>query len=270
MTLVDTIAAIVRHELAAVRVTELAVVEDVHPHAEESDDDNYAVDLVLRGSGLALRRVPVATDRIGTVAIPNVGDLVLVAFLQGDVNAPLVIGRVYDDEDRPPTSTTDEVVFRLPLAADDDASVLASIRNHADDAAADPARELVIRMPPKITVRIVDGTVTATAGASELRLDQSGSSGGTVRVSSGSTTVVMDQDGDVTVESSGSVQLTASRDLTLEAGGSLTLKAGTSITADAGTTATVKGAVTAELQGSAGATVQGAFVTVKGQTSFSP
>ncbi|WP_019135909.1 phage baseplate assembly protein V [Cellulomonas massiliensis] len=267
MTLVDTIAAIVRHELAAVRVPELGVVTDVHPHSDADDDDNYGVDVALRSSGLALVRVPVATGHVGSVAIPNVGDLVLVGFDHGDVNAPVVLGRLYDDEDRPPLSTTDEMVMRLPLAADDDKSVLAALRNHQDQ---DPTRELVIELPPKITVRIVDGVVTVTAGKTEMVLDQQGSSGGKVTVRSGTSSMVLDQDGDVTVESAGSVTFKASQDLTLEAGTSVDIKAGTGLTASAGTTATLKGSLSASLEGSAGATVQGAMVTVKGMTSFSP
>jgi uncharacterized protein involved in type VI secretion and phage assembly len=266
-TIVDTIAAIVRHELAAVRTTELGVVEDVHPHSAADDEDNYGVDVTLKNSGLALRRVPVGTGHVGTVGVPNVGDLVLVAFDHGDVNSPIVIARLYDDADRPPLSTTDEIVLRLPLAAADDQSVLAALRNHPDD---DPARELIIEMPPKITVRIVDGTVTATAGQSELRLDQSGSSGGTVHVKAGRTTVTMDQDGDVTLESAGSVTLKAATDLTLEAGTSMTLKAGTNLTAEANARAVVKGSLQASLEGGTGATVQGGFVTIKGQASFTP
>jgi len=265
-TIVDTIAAIVRHELAAVRTTELGIVEAVYPHTAADDDENYGVDVTLKNSGLALRRVPVGTGHVGSVAIPNVGDQVLVAFEGGDVNAPVVIARVYDDVDRPPTPTTDEMVARLPLAAPDDASVLAALRNHQD---ADPARELVIEMPPKITVRIVDGTVTATAGQTELRLDQSGTSGGTVHVKAGRTTVTMDQDGDVTLTSAGSVTLEAAGDLALTAGSAITLDAGTSITAQAGTTATLRG-LQAKLEGTAAATVQGASVSVKGLTQFSP
>ncbi|WP_407343263.1 phage baseplate assembly protein V [Pengzhenrongella phosphoraccumulans] len=267
MTLVDTIAAIVRHELAAVRVTELGVVAAVYPHSDGQDDENYGVDVTLKNSGLPLKRVPVATGHIGSVAIPHVGDLVVVAFDHGDVNSPLVMARAYDDVHRPPLSTSDEMVLRLPLAADDDASVLYALRNHQDQ---DPKRELVFEMPPKITVRIVDGVVTATAGKTELVLDQSGSSGGTVTVRSGSSTVVLDQDGDVTLESAGDVTLKASGDLTLQAGGAVSIKAGSDLTAQAGSSATVKGGLTASLEGSAGATVQGASISIKGMTSFSP
>lgn len=266
-TVVDTISAIVRHELAGVRITELGLVDAVHPHHDSGDDENYGVDVTLRNSGLSLKRVPVTTDRIGTVAIPNVGDLVLIAFDQGDVNHPIVIGRLYNDADRPPLSTTDEVVFRLPLAEADDKSVLAAIRNRADQ---DPRRELVVEMPPKITVRVVDGVVTATAGKTKLKLDQSGSSGGTVTVTAGRTTITMNQDGDVVLDGAASVNLRAARDLSLEANGDVTIKAGMNATVQAGAKAVVKGNFQASLEGAAAAQVQGATVTVKGMTSFTP
>jgi uncharacterized protein involved in type VI secretion and phage assembly len=255
-TIVDTIAAIVRHELAAVRTTELGVVEDVYPHASAGDDDNYGVDVTLKNSGLALKRVPVATGHVGTVAIPNIGDLVLVSFVHGDINAPIVVARLYD-----------EVVFRLPLAESDEKSILAAIRNHPDSS---PPRELIIEMPPKITVRVVDGSVTATAGQTEMRLDQSGSSGGTVTVKAGSTTITVNQDGDVTMDSARSVTVKASSNLTLEANGNIEIKAGGNLTAQAGSRAVVKGSLQASLEGGAGATVQGGTVSIKGMTSFSP
>lgn len=263
---VDTITAIVRNELDALRITELGVVKAVYPHSDASDDDNYGVDVALKASGLLLKRVPVATGHVGTVAIPNVDDQVLVAFAGGDVNAPIVVTRLYDDVDRPPTSTSDEIVSRLPLAAADDKTILTALRNHADR---DPARELVIEMPPKITVRIVDGVVTATAGTTELRLDQTGSSGGTVTVTAGRTTITLDQDGDATLDSAGSITLKAARDLQLQAPGDITVDAGKDVTVR-GTRATVNGSLQAELQGGAGATISGATVTVKGITSFTP
>jgi phage baseplate assembly protein gpV len=266
-SIVDTIAAIVRDELTAHRTTELGVVTAVHPHSGKNDDDNYGVDVKLRGSGLELKRVPVGTGHVGSVAIPNVNDLVLLAYDHGDVNAPIVIARLYDDVDRPPLSTSDELVFRLPLAAADDKSVLAAIRNHVDQS---PPRELVIEMPPKITVRIVDGTVTATAGKTELKLDQSGASGGTVKVTAGRTTITLTQDGDVVLDSAGSVSFKAAQDLTLEANGSISLKAGLNASIEANSRATVKGKLQASVEGGIGATLKGTSVTVQGVTSFSP
>lgn len=265
-SMVETLQAIVRQELARLRIAELGVVEALYPHAEADDKDNYGCDVKLKNSGLRLRRVPVATGHVGTAAVPSVGDLVLLAFDQGDVNQPIVIGRLYDDEDRPPLNRPDEVIFRLPLAEPEDKTIKAAVRNHQDES---PARRIEVEMPPKISLLVDDGSVTATAGKTELKLDQPGGSGGTVTVVAGSTRITMDQDGDVKVEASGSMSLTARGDLKLE-GRSVKIKGLTSASLEAGTKATVKGSATATLQGGAGATVQGATVQVKGVTSFSP
>ena len=147
--------------------------------AADGDNDNYGCDVRLKNSGLLLKRVPIATGHIGTAAIPNIGDLVLLAFDKGDVNQPIVIGRLYNDEDRPPLNNPDEVIFRLPLAEADDKTIKAAIRNHP---AQSPPREMIFEMPPKITVRVTDGTVRATAGKTEMKLDQPDGSGGTVTV----------------------------------------------------------------------------------------
>src|SRR5262245_10016388 len=91
---------LIRHEVQATRMAELAIVQDQHP----ADPDNYACTVRLRDSDIVLSKVPVATSRLGSVAIPPVGALVLVQFLNGDVNAPVVLGSLYNEEDRPPES----------------------------------------------------------------------------------------------------------------------------------------------------------------------
>ena len=265
-SIIETIQAIVRQELAAVRVAELGLVEEIYPHRGASDDDNYGVDVRLKNSGLLLKRVPVATGHVGTAAIPNVGDLVLLAFDQGDVNQPIVIGRLYDDEDRAPVNDADEVIFRLPLAAADDESILGSIKNHGS---ASPPRELLLEMPPDITLRITDGTVRAVAGKTEMKLDQPGTSGGTVTVLAGRTKMVMNQDGDLTVEAAGAMKLKAARDLTLE-GMNVKIKGQLKIDLEAGTQGSFKASLGATVDGGLAATVRGATVAVKGITSFSP
>ncbi len=265
-TIIDTIRQIIRHELRRLRITELGVVEAVYPHSSPGDNDNYGCDVRLKNSGLLLKRVPVATGHIGTAAIPNKGDLVLLGFDKGDVNQPIVIGRLYNDEDRPPPNRPDEVIFRLPLAEADDKSIQAAIRNHPDE---NPPREIRIEMAPKITVHITDGTITATAGKSEMRLDQSGGSGGTVTVVSGRTRITMNQDGDVTVESAGAMKFKATRDLSLEAQ-TIRIKSQMDTVIEAGMRASLKASLGATVNGGVSATLQGATTSIKGITSFSP
>jgi phage baseplate assembly protein gpV len=265
-TIVNTIQEIIRHEMRRLRVTELGVVEAIYPHSADDDNDNYGCDVRLKNSGLLLKRVPIATGHIGTAAIPNIGDLVLLTFDKGDVNQPIVIGRLYNDEDRPPLNNPDEVIFRLPLAEADDKTIKAAIRNLQDST---PPREILVEMSPKITVRISDGTVRATAGKTEMKLDQPDGSGGTVTVVAGRTKITMNQDGDITVEAAGAMTLKAARDLTLE-GQNVTIKGQMKTDIEAGTQATLKANMGATVNGGLSATLQGVNVSIKGLTSFSP
>lgn len=265
-TIVSTIQEIVRQEMRRVRVAELGLVEAIFPHSNGDDNDNYACDVRLKNSGLLLKRVPLITGHIGTAAIPNVGDLVLLAFDKGDINQPIIVGRLYNEKERPPLNNKDEIIFRLPLAEADDKTIKGAIRNLQSKS---PPREIIFEMPPKITVRITDGTVRATAGKTEMKLDQPNSSGGTVTVVAGRTKITMDQDGDVVVEAAGAMTLKATRDLTLQ-GQNVSIKGQIKTSIEAGTEATLKGNVGATVNGGASATIQGALVSIKGVTSFSP
>ena len=267
-TIVGTIQEIVRQELRRMRVSELGLVEAVYPHSADGDNDNYGCDVRLKNNGLLLKRVPIATGHIGTAAIPNVGDLVLLTFDKGDVNQPIVIGRLYNDGDRPPLNNPDEVIFRLPLAEADDKTVKAAIRNIQANS---PPREILAEMPPKITLRITDGTVRATAGKSEMKLDQPDGSGGTVTAFAGRTKITMNQDGDITVDSAGNITLQTTT-------GNINLKTETGDVSIEGMNVTIKGQMNtnieaglqATLKGDVGATVRGLNVSINGLTSFSP
>jgi phage baseplate assembly protein gpV len=264
-TIVSTLQEIVRHEMRRLRVCELGIVEAVYPHSAGGDDDNYGCDVRLKNSGLLLKRVPVLTGHIGSVAIPNVGDLVLLAFDKGDVNQPVLLGRLYNEKARPPLNNPDELIFRLPLAEADDKTIKTTIRNLKGN---NPPREILVEMPPKITMRISDGTVRATAGKTEMKLDQPDGGGGTVTVVAGRTKITMNQDGDVTVEAAGSMSLKANGDLSLQ-GASVKIKGQGSVSVEAGGQATLKGSAVT-VQGSASASVQAGNVSIQGQTTFTP
>jgi uncharacterized protein involved in type VI secretion and phage assembly len=265
-TIVDTIQAIIRQELARVRVADLGVVEAVGPHRDAADRDNYGCDVRLKNSGLLLKRVPIATQHIGTAAIPNVGDLVLLTYDRGDVNQPVVIGRLYSDADRAPLNDSREIVTRLPLADPDERTIRTMMRNVAANS---PPREALLEMPPRITVRVTDGTVRATAGNTEVKLDQPGAGGGTVSVHAGRSTITVNQDGDVTVDAAGALTLRAGGAVTLQ-GQSVTIKSASQASVEAAASLTLKAGASATVQAGASATVQGATVSVRGVTSFGP
>jgi phage baseplate assembly protein gpV len=202
LTLFESIRRVVQHELGRVRSAELAVVQEQHPHASDSDTDNYACTVALRNSGLVLKQVPVATDRIGAVAIPAVGDLVLVQFIGGDVNAPVIVARLYNDEDRPPVSEDGQAILHLPLGAEDADAFHAEIRSG-------DARELVLRLGTGLVVSLRDDDPAIEVDVAE----------GKAKLSIG-------QDGAITLESNGNVSFKGT-EIAIEASGQLTLKGAT-------------------------------------------
>jgi phage baseplate assembly protein gpV len=197
LTLFESIQQIVQDELQSVRTAELAVVQEQHP----SDPDNYACTVVLRDSGIVLRNVPVATSRIGAVAIPAVGELVLVQFVGGDINAPVIVGRLYNERDRPPENEDGRAVLHLPLGASDDSAVHIELKSGK-------ARELSVKLGSAVTfvLRDDDPVVEIDAG--------------------GQAKVTIERDGTVAVKSSGKLELKAS-EIKVEAEGKLTLKGAT-------------------------------------------
>jgi phage baseplate assembly protein gpV len=199
LTLYETIQRVVQEELARVRTAELATVQEQHPHAGDSDKDNYACTVQLRNSGILLKQVPVATQRIGAVAIPAVGELVLVQFVGGDVNAPVITGRLYNDEDRPPANDDGQAILHLPLGASDADAV--HIELHSGD-----KRELVLKMGSGVVIEIKDDDPAVK-----------------VDVGSGAGVVQIDSDGTMTLESRGTIQLKGT-EINVEAQGQLNLK----------------------------------------------
>lgn len=207
--LYETIRRIVQEELCTLRTAELGVVQEQHPHAADGDTDNYGCTVVLRNSGIVLAQVPVATPRIGHASIPAVGDLVLVQFLGGDVNAPVIVGSLYNDEDRPPLNDAGQVALHLPLGAADGDAVKLLLQSG-------DTRTVELALGSGLTVQLQDDDPVVK-----------------LEVDGGKATVQIDRDGAVSVKAQG--------DITVETQGNLSVKA-TEIKVEAQATLTLKGA----------------------------
>ena len=83
-------------------------------YANEGDGNNHQVDVRLRNSGVELKRAPVTVQRYGISSLPRVDDLVVVVFLGGQLNAPMVMGCVYDENVQPPEAAPGELVYSVP------------------------------------------------------------------------------------------------------------------------------------------------------------
>lgn len=188
--LIDAVARIARHEVAARAVAAIGVVTDAFTDAD------HAVTVELRDTKLVLPRVPVAVGLLGFAAIPSVGDLVLVLFCEGDRNAPVVVGRLYHPDLDPPEHAKDRAVLALPAGVDEPA-VRLSVE------AATP--KITLDLPGDVHMEIGDGVVHLDVGPLHTRLDASG--GGRVEVAAGGSSITLKQDGDITIKAVGNLTL---------------------------------------------------------------
>ncbi len=109
--IIDIVRRVVSEEMAHSRGSLLGVVSEVFPNEDAKENNNYEINVRLKHEDLELRRVPVAVSHVGFVAPPRRGELVLVQFINGDLNQPVITGRFYTDEALAPLFKEEEVLF---------------------------------------------------------------------------------------------------------------------------------------------------------------
>lgn len=185
--MMELIRQVVRQELALRRGPRLGVVSAVHAHASADDSANYEADLTLKHDGLELQKVPIAVSHAGVAAPPRVGDLVLVQFLDHDLQQPLVTGRFYHEEERAPLFAEDDVLFehRLPdgtlnhlrFAADGSIYLQRDVTKPEDSSEfkagirIDPEGVIEVTMMEKVTVTLRDGEIAILCDGGPVTVD---------------------------------------------------------------------------------------------------
>jgi hypothetical protein len=94
----------------------IGVVTRAYPHKEKGDTGHYQCDVRLVDSEQFLASVPVASQRVGMVCTPQEKDLVLVAFVGGDLYTPVILGTLYSNKTDPPPYQEGEIVYVCPPA----------------------------------------------------------------------------------------------------------------------------------------------------------
>jgi phage baseplate assembly protein gpV len=227
---ITLLQAVIRDELQSFRTADLGVVTQVYSHESSSDKNNYQCDIKLRNSGLEIKRVAVATQRIGAAAIPNQDDLVLVNFLNGDIHSAVVTGRLYNDVDRPPEAKAREFVYVSP------------------DSAESGVRRIYLEF----------------AKGNKLLLDDD-----KLVLEMGKTKLTINNDGDVQLDANAKLTISTQGDAEIKAGGNLKLEAGGDVTVD-GNNLSLKGKAATTLEGSTSTKVKGTMITIAGKTDFAP
>jgi phage gp45-like len=219
---IDTVRKVAQAEVRKRRLLELGVVTSIFPHSGDSDKDNYECNIKLKNRNVELRKVPVATQQLGLVSIPNVGDLVLVAFVGGDINSPIIIARLYTDEDRPPTNKAGEVVYKPGYSKEQG------------------TRRFHLEFSGGMVLTITDDDMTAKAGK---------------------TTITMKRDGDLSIDSSGDISINSHGKADVSSDGAMSFSA-SSIKMEGKGTVEIKAGSTANIESSGPMKIKGAIVNI--------
>jgi uncharacterized protein involved in type VI secretion and phage assembly len=131
-------------------------------------------------------------------------------FVDGDLNAPIVVGSLYDHVNHPPKADAAEIVYKTP------------------DDAASGVRRLYIEAPSGAKISLDDDLLSIALGG---------------------TTIDVNRDGNVEIKSAADVSITSTGDIKLEAQGGVSIKAtsqlelsGATLSAQGQASATLKGA----------------------------
>lgn len=228
----------------------------------------------------------------GAWMLPRIGHEVVVSFLDGDPDRPLVTGSVYNGENTPPYTLPDEQTkstLKSRSSKDGEGHNEIRFEDKTD------SEEILIHARKDLNVEVEKGNraVTVSEGDDSLTISkgsrtttitegnethevQKGTRAVTVKDAETHTNeadfthtvkgnFTLKVDGDLTIEAGGAITIKAGGDGTVKSGTGLTLQAGTDLAAKAGTGATLQGGTTVEVKGSASGTVDGGgMLTVKG------
>ena len=221
--IVEVIRNIAQMEIKKIHTTELGIVTSVFPHASDSDKDNYECNIRLKDKGVELRKVPVATQQIGFVNILHTGDLVLVSFIGGNINSPIIVGRLYNEIDRPPTSEQEEIVYKPPYTKDTS------------------LRRLNIVLPEgTVNVEFHDDMISVIVGKSSITATDTGE----IQIKSEGVQqkISIIADGDVSIEAQ-NISIKSRMETTIESGTGMAIKSDALANIESTGPMTLKGAI---------------------------
>lgn len=249
---VGVMKKVAEQEAQRLHTTELGVVTAVFPHADEGDKDNYQCSVTLKnkkqadGSDFELRKVPVATPYMGLAAIPNVGDLVLVNFIGGDINAPVITGRLYNDTDRPPANKAKEFLLQHDLKEG------GSLKLDED------GKVIITSKDKKNVFTLENDQISVVNEKFSLVIDISGQK---ISISSDKDLELVAKNGKLSVNA-GEIEMKSQKDIKVEAGAGLTLKSTADTKLEASANVNLKASANLTAEGTAGATLKNAAAEV--------
>jgi uncharacterized protein involved in type VI secretion and phage assembly len=191
----------------------------------------------------------VLTTHIGLAHIPNIGDLVLIGYVGGNVNSPVIMGSLYNDEQRPPVNKAGETVYESPDAEDSSGDL----------------RRVYLKFPNGMEITVTDKMAKLAYRDTKIHLTTEGNmfigtedkfvftgygDSGDLKVGGSGNVSLFSENQSVTVESkSADVTIKAAAGINIECSGEMKLKAA-SIKIESDATTDIKAGATLNIKGS--------------------
>lgn len=204
----------------------------------------------------------------GSIFIPRIGQEVIVSFLEGNPDRPLITGCVYNAQQVVPYTLPDNQTRSTIKTSSSKGGSGANEIRFEDKAGSE---EIFMQAQKDLNVSVlnnssitVTGTRTMNVTGNENHVNKadytSTISGNFTSNVSGNFTIKVD--GNLSIEASGSVSFKSGTDFTNQAGTSLTNKSGTDLVNDAGVSLTNKAAASQTVDGGGMLTVKGGMVKI--------
>jgi type VI secretion system secreted protein VgrG len=196
----------------------------------------------------------------GSIFIPRIGQEVVVSFLEGNPDRPLITGCVYNARQVVPyTLPDDQTKSALKTNSSKGGSGFNEIR--FEDKAG--SEELFLQAQKDMTVSVLNNESLTVKGTRILNVTGDESHTNKANYTSDvSGNFKLTVTGNLTIEASGSISIKSGTDFQITAGTSLTNKAGTDMVNDAGVSLTNKASASQTVDGGGLLTVKGGLVKI--------
>jgi type VI secretion system secreted protein VgrG len=217
---------------------------------DENDSCWIRVAQVLAGNGW------------GGVFVPRIGQEVVVTFIEGDPDRPLIVGCVYNDQYMPAYSDKESMKSSLKTVTYTDDSGFNEIR--FDDEK--DKEEIYVHAQKDVYVDIInsrkteieesDDTLDLFKGSRSITLQsKDGAANHSLSIKEGDSSVTLEK-GNMVYDITGDYTLTVSGDLTIKADGKISFKSGKDLATESGAAMTLKSGAALDVSSNAAMTLK--------------
>lgn len=186
-------------------LTTALVTDNVDPQGQSRLKVQYPWDNETNESYWARMLTFMSGENYGSHFVPEIGDEVLVSFLNGDIESPVIMGALWNDERTPPYNNTDENNIR-------------AIKSRSGHELIFDDTEDALRLEIKSAG---ERKITLSDKNEKISIDDG--KGNSIVINTQENSISIESSMDVKVNASGNIELKSGANINIEAGGILTL-----------------------------------------------